>query len=145
MPGFSLSLMKVDDERLRHLDAPTTAPAWPGVGLLNTAPLLDSSDRAAKAGAAAVSVDEALSSDLSDGLRQAAHAVANALVSSEPLLTELDSRTGDGDLGSSMVRGATAIVALPNGAWRSPETALAGMGHAVRRAIAGSSGPFYAT
>src|SRR5947208_1584429 len=29
MAGVSLSLMKVDDERLKLLDAPTSAPAWP--------------------------------------------------------------------------------------------------------------------
>ena len=29
MPGVSLSLLTVDDERLGLLDAPTAAPAWP--------------------------------------------------------------------------------------------------------------------
>jgi dihydroxyacetone kinase len=34
---------------------------------------------------------------------------------------------------------------LPDHAWATPETALAALGNALRRAIAGSSGPFYAT
>ena len=31
MEGVSVSLMRVDDERLRRLDSPTMAPAWPNV------------------------------------------------------------------------------------------------------------------
>lgn len=34
MPGFSLSLLAVDDARLAQLDAATTAPAWPGRGVV---------------------------------------------------------------------------------------------------------------
>jgi dihydroxyacetone kinase len=60
-------------------------------------------------------------------------------------LTELDSRAGDGDLGISMVRGATAIRALPQESFADPSTAFRAIGDALRRAIAGSSGPFYAT
>jgi dihydroxyacetone kinase len=44
-----------------------------------------------------------------------------------------------------MVRGAAAIRALPDSAWATPATALSSIGDAVRRAIAGSSGPFYAS
>src|SRR3954452_9484625 len=32
MPGVSLTVLPVDEARLRRLDAPTTAPAWPGDG-----------------------------------------------------------------------------------------------------------------
>ncbi len=32
MPGMSLTVLPVDDARLRRLDAPTAAPAWPGDG-----------------------------------------------------------------------------------------------------------------
>lgn len=44
-----------------------------------------------------------------------------------------------------MSRGAAALRALPDGAWAEAPAALARMGEALRRAIAGSSGPFYAT
>jgi dihydroxyacetone kinase len=63
----------------------------------------------------------------------------------EASLTALDAKADDGDLGISMARGAAAIWALPDSAWADPPTALAEMGGALRRAIAGSSGPFYAT
>ena len=44
-----------------------------------------------------------------------------------------------------MTRGAEAIRALEADAWADPPTALGCMGDALRRAIGGSSGPFYAT
>jgi dihydroxyacetone kinase len=81
----------------------------------------------------------------SERLRSAALAVASALEAAEPLLTDLDSKAGDGDLGLSMTRGAEAIRALAAGAWVDPPTALNRIGDALRRAIGGSSGPFYAT
>lgn len=70
--------------------------------------------------------------------------MANELIEQETLLADLDSQAGDGDLGASMVRGAEAIRALPASAFNTPESACAAIADALRRAIAGSSGPFYA-
>jgi dihydroxyacetone kinase len=78
-------------------------------------------------------------------LRSAALAAADALTAAETTLTDLDTKAGDGDLGSSMARGAAAARTLLAESWQSPAIALAAMGDALRRAIAGSSGPFYAT
>jgi ATP-dependent dihydroxyacetone kinase len=139
MPGFSLSLLPVDDQRLALLDAPTTAPAWPGLGRLGPVEPLNS-ERAATAAANAPAPSPA-----GKLVREAALAAAAAMIANEAALTDLDAKAGDGDLGSSMARGAAAIKALPDDAWATPATALAGMGDALRRAIAGSSGPFYAT
>ena len=143
MTGFSISLLRVDEERLALLDAPTTARAWPGPGLVNTTPTVSAPSRST----APAKVKEVhLSPEgLSSRIKQAVHAAAQALISAEPTLTELDKKAGDGDLGTSMVRGANAVLALPDDAWRSPDIALANVGHAMRRAIGGSSGPFYAT
>ena len=44
-----------------------------------------------------------------------------------------------------MTRGAEAIRALEADAWADPPTALSQIADALRRAIGGSSGPFYAT
>jgi triose/dihydroxyacetone kinase / FAD-AMP lyase (cyclizing) len=77
-------------------------------------------------------------------LRSIGLAVADALEAAEDYLTELDARAGDGDLGASMVRGAEAVRALPEEAWTNPANALVAIGNTLRRAIAGSSGPFYA-
>jgi len=140
MPGCSLSVLELDDERLGLLDAPAQAPAWvPGQAVKPQRTL------APKASSAETGVGEIARGPLSDKLRQAAHAVAAALEEAEAKLTELDSQAGDGDLGASMRRGAEAIRALPDSSWATPETAFASVGNAFRRAIAGSSGPFYAT
>ncbi|MBL8581226.1 MAG: dihydroxyacetone kinase subunit DhaK [Rhizobiaceae bacterium] len=138
MPGMSLSLMRVDDERLAQLDAATDAPAWPGAGLLNPLPVIASAADAGEDIRAAVTPG-------GDVARRLALAAAAALTAAETELTELDAKAGDGDLGASMARAAEAIRALPEHAWNAPAHALTEVGNALRRAIGGSSGPFYAT
>lgn len=137
MPGASLTVLEIDDARLARLDAETSAPAWPGVGriaprwvipLEQTAPV----ERHAVAG------------PLAPTLKKAALAVAAAFELQEAALTELDSQAGDGDLGISMVRGAAAIRALPDECFANPSVAFRAVGNTLRRAIAGSSGPFHA-
>jgi dihydroxyacetone kinase len=141
MPGCSLSLLRVDAKRLALLDAEAQAPAWPGRGILNSAaaiaPAPDIFERL---------VEEPRSppSEPSKMVRRLALAAAQSLIDAERILTDLDTRAGDGDLGTNMARGATAIGNLPETAWESPSVALAAMGDALRRAIGGSSGPFYA-
>ena len=140
MPGCSLSLMKLTDERLDLLDAATDASAWPRGGQVS------------EVGSRTLSVGQAPPPDVavqateSTALRSAVEAAAHALLSAEPLLTELDTRAGDGDLGSSMARGAEAVLSLPASAWHQEASPiLQNVGEALRRAIGGSSGPFYAT
>ena len=139
MPGCSLSLLKLDDDRLALLDAATDAPAWPGRGQVGS--------RRRVAAPAPIQATQAAAtpSPLAPALRAAGLAVAAALIKAEPHLTDLDSRAGDGDLGASMVRAAEAIQTLPEDAWANPAKALSSVGDALRRAIGGSSGPFYAT
>ncbi|KAF1009579.1 MAG: PTS-dependent dihydroxyacetone kinase, dihydroxyacetone-binding subunit DhaK [Luteibacter sp.] len=139
MPGCSLSLLKVDDELLALLDVPGDAPAWPGGGRLNDTPVMPAPKRAAERTSSAPPSPAGLR------VKAVAHAAAHALIDAEDELTELDRKAGDGDLGSSMRRGAEAVLALGDHAWSSPEVALRAMGDVMRRAIGGSSGPFYAT
>ena len=141
MPGFSLSLLPVDAARLNLLDAHANAPAWPvGGGRLNPNPVSARIDQPVAADA-----DGLKNEGGGSPIRTAAFSAAQALFEQEAVLTDLDARAGDGDLGSSMARGAAAVMALPASSWASPCDALSGMGQALRRAIGGSSGPFYAT
>jgi dihydroxyacetone kinase len=140
MPGFSLSLMPVDDFRLQLLDATTDAPSWPGKGALNRQPIA-----AQRPNQEIVAPDSPPTTGDASPLQAAVMAAARAVIDREAELTDLDARAGDGDLGSSMARGAAAAIALPASAWTSPAQALTSLGHALRRSIAGSSGPFYAT
>lgn len=138
MPGVSLSLLKLDDERLALLDAPTTAPAWPGLGRLENLKIVPTSmqphpARRIDAGPADPRLMDALL------------AVALALEAAEGHLTDLDSRAGDGDLGISMVRAAETLRLLAEEPWSDPAALLAATADGLRRAIGGSSGPFYAT
>ncbi|MGE0221736.1 MAG: dihydroxyacetone kinase family protein [Acetobacteraceae bacterium] len=137
MPGCSLSVMRVDEARLGRLDAPAGAPAWPGPGHIPAARQVVIQTEPPRAAEPAGTVDPRL--------RAAAMAVAAALEAGEPELTALDSVAGDGDLGISLARGAAAIRALPDAAWSGPVRALTETAGALRRAIGGSSGPFYAT
>ena len=142
MPGCSISVMRVDDARLALLEAPTEAGAWPRGGRVNV-------DGAAGIAVSAHAAQDAASTPAAAAqrstLQQALEAAARALIADEAELTELDSKAGDGDLGSSMKRAGEAVLAMRNGAWVSPADALAELAVTLRRAIAGSSGPFYAT
>jgi dihydroxyacetone kinase len=136
MPGVSLSLLPVDDERLALLDAATTAPAWPGPGRLESRAIVAAPpvppSRLARGPA---------DLRLIDGLL----AIAAALEAAEERLADLDGRAGDGDLGASMVRAAEALRGLASEPWAEPGLLLAEAGDRLRRAIGGTSGPFYAT
>ncbi|WP_257454728.1 dihydroxyacetone kinase family protein [Archangium lipolyticum] len=140
MPGCSLSLLKVDDERLRRLDVATAAPAWPGSGRIAPA-----RQRRPVPPAPPVPVEAGAEQPGMARFKQAVLSVADALETAESFLTELDSAAGDGDLGISLARGAAALRALPESSWASPSRALTAMGEALRRSVGGSSGPFYAT
>jgi ATP-dependent dihydroxyacetone kinase len=140
MPGFSLSVMSLDAQRLAHLDAITSAPSWPGLGKVG-----EGISVLADSGAPSESKHTAGDADEVGALvRRAVLAAADALVAAETTLTELDSVAGDGDLGSSMKRAAEAVYALPSTAFVNAASALDAIAAALRRAIGGSSGPFYA-
>ncbi|UYZ09540.1 dihydroxyacetone kinase family protein [Agrobacterium salinitolerans] len=139
MPGFSLSVMHVDDAMLNLMDAPTDAGAWPRGGVVNRNRVLPS------AGVKTSVTAQSSVTVAGERLRSAAERVAGALIAAEPKLTQLDSVTGDGDLGTSMVRGAEAILALPRQSFADISGGLMEMANAMRKAIGGSSGPFYAT
>lgn len=138
MPGCSLSVLPVDDDLLAHLDAPTEVRAWFSDGRLAGERRIVSAPR----------TDLQLPPDApgpqAATMRRALMAVADALIAAEAELADLDGRAGDGDLGASMVRGAEAIRALPEAAVATPATTCLALADALRRAIAGSSGPFYA-
>lgn len=141
MPGFSLSVLHVDDTLLGLIDMPTDAASWPGKGFVNTQPLKSEPATQERRN------DEAAASQTAEGLgaRELAIRAAKAAIAAEDELTRLDSIAGDGDLGSSMKRGGEAILALSAADCTDISVALASIANALRRSIAGSSGPFYAT
>ncbi|MCD2185902.1 dihydroxyacetone kinase family protein [Actinomycetospora soli] len=141
MAGFSIAVLGLDDERLARLDAPARSAAWPSgsgvvAGGVPTVP--DAAGEATAAGPSGVAAPE--------GMRATVEAVCAAVRDAEPHLTELDTATGDGDLGTSLSRGADAITEeLDSYRWDDAVAVLQGLAATLRRAIGGTSGPLYAT
>jgi dihydroxyacetone kinase len=137
MAGCSLSVLPVDDELLAGLDAPTTAPAWPGT-------ITAAEPATVAAPAADASETGTLPAD--DPIRRALEAVAEALISVRDELTELDREVGDGDLGISLARGSASVLAdcptYPGEA--GPAAVLRATSATLRRSLGGTSGPLYA-
>jgi dihydroxyacetone kinase len=141
MAGISISVLGVNDERLRWLDADTTAPAWPNV--LKQRPGTGVSS-VARALVPAVSTFVSRQSDAGRKTRRAIEAACRALIAAEPELTELDRITGDGDLGTGMERAAKAVLtAIDSYPLDNLSATLKALGHTLRRELGGSSGPLY--
>ncbi|MFD1883362.1 dihydroxyacetone kinase family protein [Paracoccus pacificus] len=138
MPGCSLTVLPLRGERAALLRAPTGVRIWPASAEVGTG-------RVAAYNAPQTPLPATEPGPLTPALKAAVVRAADALVAAETYLTDLDSRAGDGDLGASMFRAAEAMRALPEGAFNDPQILLASLADALRRAIAGSSGPFYAT
>lgn len=141
MPGCSISLLPLDEERSALLEAPAEVAAWPGSRRLGPERRLV----AAPEGQTEPAAEPGGATPTSLNLRRIVDAVAEAMIAAEVELTDLDSKAGDGDLGASMERGARALKSLPDAAFSAPQALLHHAANSLRRAIAGSSGPFYAT
>ncbi len=142
MAGVSLSLLRVDDQRLKWLDAPTSAPAWPSV--LAKAPSPVSERIIHSAQETAPLVERPVQTEAGARTQQAIAAVCHALIEAEDRLTEMDRVVGDGDLGSNMARAARVVQEN----LRSyplddlPET-MKTLGVTLQEVLGGSSGPLY--
>jgi dihydroxyacetone kinase len=137
--GVSLSVMRVDEERLRYLDASTTAPAWPNGS--REAPgswqsrVLPSSRRDS------VRTPHPLPGNKT---QRALEAICHALIASESRLTALDQATGDGDLGINLARAARAVqAALPTYPLNDLIETLRQLALTLQEVLGGSSGPLY--
>ena len=137
MAGCSISLMRLDAGRLARLDAAASAPAWPGSG---TPARLDRPRIPAPIEPAPQAIEAR-----DPRVDRVLHAVAATLRAAEAELTHMDRVVGDGDLGISLARGAAAIERdLPTYPTTDPAETLRALAATLRRALGGSSGPFYA-
>ncbi|WP_280541421.1 dihydroxyacetone kinase subunit DhaK [Chromohalobacter sp. 11-W] len=136
MHGFSVTLMAADDAMRTALQAPTDAPAWPGVQDVRP-PDTFTPNLVARNGAQ------------QDNAPQATHVTAaltqvlSVLRDARDDLDGLDAQSGDGDAGSSLVEGADAIEqALTAGRLDTahPERLFAGLGQCLATGMGGSSG-----
>jgi dihydroxyacetone kinase len=139
MAGISISVLGLNKDRLRWLDAATTAPAWPN--LLHQPPGEPSFEIPTKA---TTVVGATTQIDRGSQPIRAIEAACQALIHAEPELTELDRITGDGDLGVSMARAAKAVQqSVPYYPLDDISRTLQALAHTLGRELGGSSGPFY--
>jgi dihydroxyacetone kinase len=138
MAGISISVLGLNQERLRWLDAATTAPAWPN--LLKQPPGKPSFEIPTRS----TVVGGIAQIDRGTKTERAIEAACQALFLAEPELTELDRITGDGDLGASMARAAKAVQeAMSSYPLNDISRTLQALAHTLARELGGSSGPFY--
>ncbi|CAL0322289.1 unnamed protein product [Lupinus luteus] len=146
MTGFSISIMSADPPILQRLDAATKAPYWPvavdGNRPPAKIPIPLPSSRLAKS-------DEPRSRPLQINeqgqiLEAAIEAAANAILNLKDSLNEWDSKVGDGDCGSTMYRGAKAILEdIKTYPLNDAAETVSEIGSTIGRAMGGTSGIIY--
>ncbi|EPS42004.1 hypothetical protein H072_4027 [Dactylellina haptotyla CBS 200.50] len=108
-PGFSVTLLKLDDETIKLLDEPTNAPAWPKqFDLSHDEPVESRISRYSAPEKPAYSSKNHLIVT-PEILTQVASAILKRIQKEEPTITKYDSIVGDGDCGTTLLKGATAI------------------------------------
>jgi triose/dihydroxyacetone kinase / FAD-AMP lyase (cyclizing) len=138
MAGISISVLGLNEDRVRWIDAPTPAPAWPN--LLKQPPGVPSFE---------IPTSESLvggiaGSEHDTKPKRAIEDACQALILAEPELTELDRMTGDGDLGVSMARAARAVQQdIHSYPLNDISRTFKALAHTLGRELGGSSGPFY--
>ncbi|ORX58935.1 Dak1-domain-containing protein [Hesseltinella vesiculosa] len=111
MPGFSLSLLTIPDDKdawLDDLDSPVQVSGWPrlpsfgSMAILGTQPTFCLTPLMA-------SQDQASVSGTHDVLEKVLRTILTQLKAIEPTVTSYDTVLGDGDLGASLLQAADAI------------------------------------
>ncbi|XP_057767610.1 putative 3,4-dihydroxy-2-butanone kinase isoform X2 [Salvia miltiorrhiza] len=146
MAGFSITVMKADQAILNRLDAPTRAPNWPVAVDGNHPPAkipVPVPPSRSKKNDEVSSRPEQLS-PLGHILEVAIEAAATAIINLKDNLNEWDSKVGDGDCGSTMSRGASAILEdMKNYPLNDPAETVAEIGSSIRKVMGGTSGIIY--
>ncbi|AEE32291.1 Dihydroxyacetone kinase [Arabidopsis thaliana] len=146
MAGFSISIMKADQSILERLDAPTNAPSWP-VGTDGSRPPakipVPLPFRSTKNEESRYRPQEL--SQQGRILEAAIEAAATVVINLKDSLNEWDGKVGDGDCGSTMCRGATAILEDMKKYYPLNDAAetVSEIGSSIRRVMGGTSGIIY--
>ncbi|MGO1181563.1 MAG: dihydroxyacetone kinase subunit DhaL [Micrococcaceae bacterium] len=139
MPGCSLTVLRVDDELVRLLDRPVDVFAWANEGgLVNREMVVEEDEGLLE------EVGRSNGLFLSDRDRERLKGILTEIIGAEPMLTDMDQKVGDGDLGISLKRGAEAIGETVDSLPVSWADTLARLSATVRKSVGGTSGPLYA-
>ncbi|KAH6803293.1 Dihydroxyacetone kinase [Perilla frutescens var. frutescens] len=147
MAGFSITVMKADQAILNRLDAPTKAPNWPVAADGNHPPAkipVPVPRSRSKKNDEILSRPEQLS-PLGHILEVAIEAAATAIINLRDNLNEWDSIVGDGDCGSTMSKGASAILEDMKKCYplNDPAETVGEIGSSIRKVMGGTSGVIY--
>lgn len=145
MRGFSISILRLDEELKELLAAPAQAPAWVEGSVAREA--ADAAPAAAKVLEQKAEVADGGVADEATGLVcRVLSEVADVISAHKDELTELDMPIGDSDHGINMARGFEAIrEQLPVLEKGGAPAALRTAGMTVVSKVGGSSGPLYGT
>src|SRR5215470_490771 len=90
------------------------------------------------------SMRQDVKTDIGRAVKRAIGAACDALIAAERELTEMDRIVGDGDLGTSMKRAASAVKeAVDTYPLDDVPATLKALGNTLRQELGGSSGPLY--
>ncbi|KAM0842759.1 hypothetical protein ACQ4PT_058156 [Festuca glaucescens] len=147
MAGISITIMRSDESILQRLDAPTKAPSWP-VGSEGKRP--PAKFPVPVPPSPSMKDDEILShrqEPTKQGciLEAAIEAGAKELIGLKDSLNDWDSKVGDGDCGTTMYRGATAILEDMKTRYSMNDAAgtINEIGATIRKVMGGTSGILY--
>ncbi|KAL9224817.1 hypothetical protein vseg_000817 [Gypsophila vaccaria] len=147
MAGLSLTVMKVDEAILQGLDAPTKAPAWPvsAEGKRPPAKIPVPVPTSPFEGGAELSSRPEQLNKQGRILEAAIEAATNELISLRDILNEWDGKVGDGDCGTTMVRGASTILEDMKKFYPLNDVleTIQKIGSSIRRVMGGTSGIIY--
>ncbi|EWY85430.1 hypothetical protein FOYG_12604 [Fusarium oxysporum NRRL 32931] len=146
-PGFSVTLLSLDDELTELLDAPTTAPAWPR-SIHGWATDMESvSKRETTIPVAKGNGKETGVKVPTSLVKVLIESVARTTTRDEPKITEYDTLAGDGDCGETLLNGVTGLVKE----FENDDAVSLDIGQVFRRTAAtaersmgGTSGAIYA-
>ncbi|XP_061361654.1 putative 3,4-dihydroxy-2-butanone kinase isoform X1 [Gastrolobium bilobum] len=146
MAGFSISIMRADPLILQRLDAATKAPYWP-VGVDGNHPPTKIPVPIPPSPTAKSDEPQSRPLQLNEQgqvLEAVIDAAANAILNLKDSLNEWDSKVGDGDCGSTMCRGAKAILDdIKNYPLNDAAETVGEIGLSIGRAMGGTSGIIY--
>ncbi|CAH0021398.1 unnamed protein product [Clonostachys rhizophaga] len=105
-PGFSISVLAVDDELLELLDAPTAASAWPR-SIEYWEPSQDAQITSKIPSSEGRKAGPEVSTTVLKGLIAS---ITKTVTEDEPKITEYDTLAGDGDCGQTLLNGVNGLV-----------------------------------
>ncbi|KAL2234491.1 UNVERIFIED_CONTAM: putative 3,4-dihydroxy-2-butanone kinase [Sesamum indicum] len=147
MAGFSITVMKADQTILNLLDAPTKAPNWPVGADGNHPPAkipVPLPPSRTKKNEETLGRPQQLSPE-GRILEIAIEAAAKTVIDLRDNLNELDGKVGDGDCGSTMSKGASAILEDMRKCYplNDPAETVNEIGISIRKVMGGTSGIIY--